>query len=177
MKAPSGRYLPLIVAIFVLVLDFASKSFTHHYLPLMRVNWLWYPYGGIGVFKDFFGIEFSISHHINKGAAWGLLSDFQIPLVYARIALIGVLMVYALWWNTHREWRIPLALIISGAIGNVIDYYLYGHVIDMLHFILWGYDFPVFNIADSAIFLGVASILILSFTGQKSPSKLKKISK
>lgn len=125
----------------------------------MRPNWLWYPYGGVGVFKNFFGIEFSLSHQINHGAAWGVLADYQVPLLYLRIALISFLFFYALFLNKHPERNIPLALIIAGATGNVIDYFVYGHVVDMFHFVLWGYDFPVFNLADSAIFIGVAYLL------------------
>lgn len=125
----------------------------------MRPNWLWYPYGGIGIFKNFLGIEFSISHQINHGAAWGMLADFQIPLLYLRIALISFLFIYTIFFNTNPKRNIPFVLIIAGATGNVIDYFLYGHVVDMLHFVLWGYDFPVFNLADSAIFIGVAYVL------------------
>lgn len=172
MRPFVGRYFPLLIAVFVLVSDFISKQLTHEYLPLMRSYHLWYPYGGIGVFKDFFGIEFSLSHQINRGAAWGMLSDFQMPLLYARIALICILVAYVLWWNTHIEWRIPLVLVTSGALGNVIDYYLYGHVIDMFHFVLWGYDFPVFNIADNAIFVGIVWILATSFFEKKTNVKI-----
>lgn len=132
-----------------------------------------YPYGGIGVFKNFLGIEFSIAHQTNRGAAWGVLTDFQLPLLYLRMALIVTLMVYALWINSNKHWSVPLALIIAGAIGNVCDYFIYGHVIDMLHFILWGYDFPVFNIADSAIFIGISWILLISCF-DKSPKPARK---
>jgi len=159
--------LPLYVAILVFILDFTSKFLTHNYLPRMRSSWLWYPYGGIGVFKDFFGIEFSLSHQINQGAAWGLFRDFQMPLLYLRIVLVIFLIVYAFWLNKQKNWSIPLALIISGAACNIFDYFLYGHVVDMLHFILWGYDFPVFNIADSAICIGIVWIIILSIMEKK----------
>lgn len=121
-----------------------------------------YPYGGIGIFDSFAGIEFSISHLTNKGAAWGTLSAYQGYLVGARICLITGLILYALKWNMHKSWRIPLGLIISGAIGNVIDYFIYGHVVDMFHFVFWGYDFPVFNVADSAVTVGVAWLILLN---------------
>lgn len=156
------RLVPLYVGIFVFVADLISKFLTNSTLPLMHRDSLWYPYGGIGVFKNFFGIEFSISHQINHGAAWGIFADFQIYLLYLRIALIVVLLVYALFLNRHTGWGIPLALIIAGATGNVVDYFLYGHVVDMLHFVLWGYDFPVFNVADTSIFFGITSLIILS---------------
>jgi len=60
---------------------------------------------------------------------------------------------------TDTRLYFPFALILTGAVGNVLDYFVYGHVIDMLHFVLWTYDFPVFNIADSLITLGVAGLM------------------
>lgn len=166
------KFLPAIIGLLVLLADFASKYFTHYYLPLQR-KWMWYPYGGIGVFKDFLGIEFSISHQINFGAAWGMLANLQVPLLYFRILLVIGLFVYTLFISKQRNRSIPLTLILSGALGNIIDYFLYGHVVDMLHFVLWGYDFPVFNIADSAIFIGIVWLLLLSWC-EKAPVKKRR---
>lgn len=162
MRAPTRSYAPLLVGIAVFLIDCVSKFFVHQYLPVMRHGWSWYPYGGIGVFQDFFGIEFSITHQVNSGAAWGLFADYQLPLLYLRIALIVILLIYTLWFNKHTQWSIPLALIIAGAVGNVFDYYVYGHVVDMFHFVLWGYDCPVFNVADTSIFFGVLWLFIAS---------------
>lgn len=174
VKFFSHRFFPLFLGLFILIADQLSKFLTHAYLPLMNHQTLWYPYGGIGIFKNFLGIEFSISHQINRGAAWGVLSEYQMPLLYARIVLISILIIYCLFFNKHKNWNIPLALIIAGAIGNVIDFFLYGHVVDMLHFILWGYDFPVFNIADSAIFIGISWLLIVSNCAPKPAPKRSK---
>lgn len=162
---------PLYLGLFVFIADFISKYLTNAYLPLMRHNWLWYPYGGIGIFKNFIGVEFSISHQINRGAAWGVLSDYQLPLLYFRIVLIVALLIYAIFFNKQPNRGIPIALIVAGAIGNVTDFFVYGHVVDMLHFVLWGYDFPVFNLADSAIFIGVTYLLALSCLENQSPKK------
>lgn len=173
MQIFAKRLLPAYIGLFVFLADFLSKAFTNAYLPLMKYGWLWYPYGGIGVFKNFLGIEFSLSHQINHGAAWGLFADYQMPLLYLRMGLIVLLFIYALFLNKRSSWNIPLALIIAGATGNVLDYFIYGHVVDMLHFVLWGYDFPVFNIADSAIFIGITSLLLLSSLEKKIPAKAK----
>ena len=166
-----GKYLPIYCGIIVLIADFLSKHYTHEYLPVMRHYLLWYPYGGIGVFENFFGIEFSISHQINHGAAWGILADYQQPLLYMRIILIVFLVFYAIFFTKNKSWHIPLALIIAGAIGNVVDYFIYGHVVDMFHFVLWGYDFPVFNVADSAICIGIFSLITLSFFSKKKAGR------
>lgn len=155
------RLIPVYVGSFMLLLDIASKYLTHTYLPLIQYNWE-YPYGGIGIFNNFLGIEFSISHQINRGAAWGAFSEFQVYLLYLRIVMVMGLVAFALIFNKKSSWNLPLALIIAGATGNILDYFIYGHVVDMFHFVLWGYDFPVFNIADSCIFIGICWLLLIS---------------
>lgn len=171
MKGGGRKSLPLWIGLFVFILDIVSKHFTDAYLPVVRHHSLWYPYGGIGVFKNFFGVDFTITHQVNYGAAWGMLAEYQLPLLYFRIGLIACLIIYAIWFNKHSSWNIPLALIIAGAAGNIVDYFIYGHVVDMLHFVLWGYDFPVFNVADSAISIGVILLIVLSCFQKTSPSK------
>lgn len=153
--------LPWIVAILVIGADILSKYWVDAHLPIM-LTYPTYPYGGIPVFQNWGGIDFSISHLTNTGAAWGALSDYQGVLVIARIVLIIGLVAYTLFWNQHKSWQIPLSLIIAGAIGNVIDYYVYGHVVDMLHFVFWRHAFPVFNVADSAVSMGVIWLMLLT---------------
>lgn len=152
-------------AIFLIIffLDAASKWATHQWIPIMGTDSLWYPYGGIGVFSDFFGIQFSLVHVTNKGAAWSVFSGYQSLLMMFRIALIAGLVLYVLFFNKNKTLKIPLTLILVGALGNVLDYFVYGHVVDMFYFKFWGYSYPVFNIADSAVTIGVAWILLQSW--------------
>lgn len=157
----------LWIGVIILVVDQISKGLVSIYLPQVSSSNMWYPYGGIPLFHNFLGIEFSINHMTNTGAAWGLLEKTQFPLVFVRILLIFLLTLYLLFFNKSSQRAIPLILIIAGALGNVIDFFVYGHVIDMLHVVLWGIDFPVFNLADSAISIGVIWLLILSFFEKK----------
>lgn len=152
----------VLMAGVILCLDFLTKSWVNDSLPLMGPSFPHYPYGGIPVFHNFLGIEFSISHMTNRGAAWGVLNDYQLTLVVGRIFLILGMLTYLLFFNRNLAWRLPLVLIIVGAIGNIIDFFVFGHVVDMLHFVLWGYDFPVFNIADSSVTIGVMWLFLLS---------------
>lgn len=158
----------LILGVVILCLDQLSKWLVYHYLPLMDPSLYWYPYGGIGVFQSFAGIEFSITHMTNTGAAWGFLGNYQFPLIILRVGLIALLTTYLFHFNKHSSWQFPLILIIFGALGNVIDYFVYGHVVDMLHFVLWGYDFPVFNLADTSISVGIFSLFFLSWMAPKT---------
>jgi signal peptidase II len=156
-------WIAIFIATFVLAADFITKSLIHHYIPLTYFYSSQYPYGGIGIFKNFMGIEFSIIHATNLGAAWGVLAGLQGYLLLFRIVLAASLLVYVLFFNKEKMRQLPLALIIAGAIGNITDYFLYGHVVDMFHFVFWGYNYPIFNVADSAICVGVACLFVLSF--------------
>ncbi len=160
--------LVILLGLLILACDVGTKYWTQHYLPYNYFFFSSYPYGGIGIFKSFLGIEFSIIHATNKGAAWGVLANYQTGLIILRLFLVFGLIFYVYNNPKYTRWRLPLTLIIAGAIGNISDYFLYGHVIDMLHFVLWGYDYPVFNVADSAIFCGIIWLIAASFFEKKS---------
>lgn len=158
LKAPA-----IMLFIAILLIDFCTKSWVRESFfvdsgtfPLI----LW---------KDFFGISASVTYAVNSGAAWGMFAEFPKLLVFFRVVLISGLIVYLLFYNNKKEWQLPLVCIVSGALGNVLDYFLYGHVIDMIQVAFWGYNYPVFNIADSSIFIGAAWLLVLAFF-EKAPS-------
>lgn len=165
---PKVMHWMLWVGVIVLVLDQLIKALVYTHLPVIDSSLYWYPYGGYGVFQNFGGIEFSINHMTNSGAAWGLLGNYQLPLIILRIGLIFALFVYLFYFNYHTSWQLPLILIIAGALGNVLDFFVYGHVVDMFHFVIRGFDFPVFNLADSSISIGIAFLFILSWLEDKS---------
>jgi signal peptidase II len=150
------------VGVMIVGGDAVSKYFVQALLPVMSIQFPLYPYGGIAIFKDFLGIEFSITHLTNSGAAWGALKGYQDYLLLVRLLLLAAMLVYVYRLNKQPALQFFLTLVIAGAFGNVLDYFIYGHVIDMLHFVLWGYDFPVFNIADSAVCVGVFGLIAVS---------------
>ena len=107
---------------------------------------------------------FDLTLLYNKGAAFSFLSNQGGWQRWFFIVLaIGVCAVLVGWiWRLKREeqWiAVALSLIIGGAIGNVIDRILFGQVIDFLHFHYQQHYFPAFNVADSAITLGVMIML------------------
>ncbi|MFI5334973.1 MAG: signal peptidase II [Chlamydiales bacterium] len=163
----------LLLSLFALSLflgDFFLKSYVHHFFPPMGLVPI-FPYGGVEVFENFWGIDFSLVHVINKGAAWGILSSFHEYLFYGRVLIIGAMLFYLLLFAARMQ-VIPLVMIITGAIGNVADRFLYGHVVDMFYFRFWGHSFPVFNIADSAIFCGISILMLQSFIKKKREEAL-----
>jgi len=171
MKKYLCAFIFLAIFFTLLFLDWYSKVYVLETIPLMRESSPFYPYGGIPVFRDFMGIEFSISHIHNLGAAWGMFHNYSTALFVLRCIFILGLFIYIVFFNKEKLYQIPLVLILIGALGNVLDFMLYGYVVDMFHFIFWGYDYPLFNFADGYIFIGMVSLLILSFLHRNSERK------
>ncbi|MDB2614401.1 signal peptidase II, partial [Chlamydiales bacterium] len=102
------------------MLDFITKLWTSK--NLLSTTWIpFYPYGGIGVFKNFLGIDFSIVYATNTGAAWGMLSHLPKLLLIIRCTFILALLFWVVCWNRDKKKSFPMALILAGAIGNVFD--------------------------------------------------------
>ena len=102
----------------------------------------------------------------NRGVSFGLFaagSDTGKWVLVGVALLISAFLVRWLWQSSHGLTATALGLIIGGAIGNVIDRVLLGAVVDFLDFHALGYHWPAFNIADTAIFIGAAGIILESF--------------
>lgn len=154
--------------------DAALKAYVHYQILPSHFSSPSYPFGGIPVFYDWHGIDFAITHVMNRGAAWGVLASFQHYLLYLRILIIGGLLSYLIFIKTSAFRKFCMLLIACGAIGNVLDTFIYGHVVDMFYFIFWGYSYPVFNIADTVIFCGIAFLVIESLFSKIKAKTVKK---
>jgi signal peptidase II len=107
---------------------------------------------------------FNLVHVHNTGAAFSLFADqpgWQRGF-FIGVALIasGVILYLMRKTQGRRMFSIALALILGGAIGNVIDRILYGHVIDFLDFYIGSWHWPAFNVADSAITIGAVMLIL-----------------
>lgn len=151
------------VALAILAVDFISKGMINFYFQPSELSSIVFPFGGVSIFQNLLGIDFCIHHVTNRGAAWGIGSGLQDLLLVVRIAVVVGLIAYMRLSPKVREYRYPLIMIIAGGLGNIFDYFIYGHVIDMFHLVFWGYSYPVFNIADASIFLGIVWLLFHSF--------------
>jgi len=103
-----------------------------------------------------------ITYHRNSGAAFGILQG-QMLLFYivTTVAVIGILIwLSKLDIKENRVLAIALALILGGALGNFIDRVMYQAVIDFIRTVWWGYQFPIFNLADSALVCGVILMIV-----------------
>jgi len=141
----------LWITLFVLIVDRITKYVVLKTLP---------PYAPVPVTKFF-----NLSLAYNKGAAFSFLnsaSGWQIWLFGAIAFLVSIgLLVWLSRLSLRERWiSIALSLILGGALGNLCDRFLYGHVIDFLEFYVGDWYWPAFNIADSAICAGAVMLLL-----------------
>ncbi|MBW2989846.1 signal peptidase II, partial [Candidatus Woesearchaeota archaeon] len=92
----------------------------------------------------------------NTGAGFGILKGRNISLIFISIAVISIILFYLKKIIAEKQINIPVALVLGGAVGNLIDRIFIGHVIDFIDFRVW----PAFNIADSAITIGAVWLMI-----------------
>ncbi len=113
---------------------------------------------------------FSLVMVWNKGVTFGMFDTASSWTRWGFTGLALAIVVALLLWlrKVERRWlAASIGLVIGGALGNVIDRVRYGAVADFLDFHIRGYHWPAFNVADSAIMVGVALLLIDAWLGRK----------
>ena len=156
------RKFHLLIAVSVLFLDRVSKWAISEQLTL---------HDSIQVIPSFF----RITHVENTGAAFGLFADSPSQwkiAVLVLFSIVALVIVSALLWrNSHamNMTGIGLSLILGGALGNLWDRVMHGRVVDFLLFYIGQYQWPAFNVADSAIVIG-AGLLVVEILFAKSPA-------
>ena len=115
---------------------------------------------------------FSLVLVFNKGAAFSFLAGaqgWQTPF-FAAIAVLasGIIGILIVRKPEKKLFSFGLALILGGALGNLYDRIVYGHVVDFLDFHALGWHWPAFNVADSAITVGAAILIVESFLQKQS---------
>ena len=145
-------------ALLVLAADQASKALVRATLPLHRPR---------EVVPGFFYLR----HELNDGAAWSILRGARWPLAAVSAAVLAMLVAHrrdVLGIRRVGPWA--FALLCGGIAGNLVDRILTGRVVDFLDFVFGSYHSPTFNIADSAICVGMALYLVGSFvSGPQRP--------
>lgn len=150
------RYIKIfIVALIVLFLDQITKILASTLLDLDK---------SLTIIHNFF----SLTYTKNYGAAWSMMWDKRIILII--ISLIALVLVS---YIIYKEKKLTLykniyyGFLIGGILGNLIDRVIHGYVIDFFDFNILRYNFPIFNISDSFIVIGIILIFIESFIGGK----------
>jgi signal peptidase II len=161
------RKYHFLIAILVIVLDRMSK-----WLVAGSINL----HDSISVLPGFF----RLTHVQNSGAAFGLFaespSEWKVGILILFSILALAVVSALLWKNSHSMTTtgVGLALILGGAVGNLWDRLLSGHVVDFFDFYLGSYHWPAFNVADSAIVIG-ALLLVAEILFARSPAEQKAV--
>lgn len=104
----------------------------------------------------------SLTYVRNIGAAWSILEGKQILLIIISMLFLVVFIFYIGRRECYTKLEIiSYSMIISGTLGNMIDRIIYGYVIDYIDILILGYNFPIFNLADTCIVIGIMLLLIL----------------
>lgn len=155
----SGAFrLGLLIALGIFAADQISKLY---FLDLMQQN----P-AGMTV-TPFFNLVMVW----NTGVSFGMFSEDSAHRAWTLIAVSFLVTAWLLWWlwrNRSSFVAVSLGMIIGGAMGNVIDRYRFGAVFDFLDFHAFGWHWPAFNVADSAIVIGVLLLLVDGFLPRKT---------
>jgi signal peptidase II len=110
-----------------------------------------------------------ITSHRNRGAAWGILQGQMWFFYIITIAvIIGLVYYIQKMAKESRLLGVALALMLGGAIGNFIDRVARQEVVDFVHTYIFSYSFPVFNVADAALSIGVGLLVIHMFLEEKN---------
>ena len=162
MSSSSSAKIPFfLLSLVAIILDQLSKwEILKHFTEGERLN----------IIPDFFDLTLAY----NPGAAFSFLADqggWQKFFFLVLAAVISLYLARAIWRDDFGRWgKIGAAMIIGGAVGNVIDRLLYGHVVDFLLFYWQDWFYPAFNIADSFICVG-AVLLVVDGLKNKKPSE------
>jgi signal peptidase II len=151
-----------LIAALIFALDQATKLAIVRNIPLNR---------SVAVIPGFFGL----SHVLNPGAAFSLFADSSsryAPRLLITFACVVLVAIFVVLWRSGKGFalsNLALALIMGGAMGNLLDRLRIGSVIDFLMFKFGSYYYPDFNVADSAIVVG-SLLLIAELFFHKQPS-------
>lgn len=139
-----------LIALFVILLDQVTKWVIVRYMELGD---------SIEIISGFL----YITSHRNRGAAWGILQGQMWFFYIVTVIVVVMLVLYIQRLKPHqRLFGIALSLMLGGAIGNFIDRIFRKEVVDFIDTYIFTYNFPIFNIADSALVIGVGFIFILT---------------
>lgn len=142
------KFKHIVVILVVLIVDQAVKFGIHASMALGE---------SIRVIPGFF----RITYLQNTGAAWSMLEGKMVFFYIVSIVfLIAMVYFYRSTPTSDTRTQFGILLMVGGTLGNFIDRLLFQHVRDYIDVIVFGYDFPVFNIADASLCIGVGVIIL-----------------
>lgn len=152
----SYRLIPMtLIGLFILGLDQFTKYLVVRFMEE-------------GESIPVLGKYLELTSHRNSGAAWGMFQD-QMIFFYVVTVVVVAILVYVYIKEAKGNFLLQLAIVMlmAGSLGNFIDRILFQEVVDFIDVLIVFYDFPIFNVADSALTIGVILMLLeFFFTGK-----------
>jgi signal peptidase II len=148
-----SRWFSVLIALLVFIGDQVTKALVERSLAEYMV---------VPVLPGFF----NLTHTKNTGVAFGIFSGSPAPWKTALLIVVSVALIAAvvsfIWRSRRVHWEagVGLALVLGGAVSNLVDRMRAGQVVDFLDFYWRGYHWPAFNLADSAIVVGAIFLVI-----------------
>jgi len=151
--------IPIVVCFFLIIADQLVKLVAIKYIM---------PVESIEIIKNFF----YLTYVENRGAAFGFLQGARWFFLIITIFILTIGIIYYVKMPKNNfSWLLKSAMVMiaSGAVGNAIDRLFRGYVVDLFHFIFWGYSFAVFNFADILVVCGsiLFAVVVVIFSGSK----------
>ena len=142
-----------VIAIIILIIDQVSKSLIEIFFHLHE---------SVPVINDFFYI--TVVH--NTGGAWSIFSNHSYLFIIASVVAIVLLIKFMFGFKNNLRNNIAFARLFGGIFSNLADRIFLGYVRDFLDFKIFGYNYPIFNIADVAIVVGVILLFVAIIKGE-----------
>lgn len=141
-----------IFSLIIIAIDFIIKIIVLNYVT------------NICIIPNFFYLTLAK----NTGAAFSLLENKIIFFIIIAFIVIYYIFKYSIKEDIDKLEQVSYILLIGGIIGNLIDRVIYGYVVDYLRFIIFSYNFPIFNLADICITIGAIFLIISIFRKEKN---------
>ena len=144
-----------IISMIIFIIDQITKCIVSSYLKLNQ---------SLTLINDYLYIKYIN----NTGASWGILPNSRLLLIILSIIAIIIIIRYINTFKKTKLNTIGFGFLIGGIIGNLCDRLIFGYVRDFIDMIIFHYDFPIFNMADIFIVLGVILLIISIVRGEDS---------
>lgn len=119
-----------------------------------------------GILKSIIPNVFYLTKVYNEGAAWSTFSGARFFLIIISLIALVFLLIYENNFKKSKINSLAFGLVYGGLLGNLFDRIRFGYVIDYLKFYIGGYEFPVFNLADTAIVIGFILMFLAIIKGE-----------
>lgn len=152
----------IIFTLIFIAIDICSKLVINKYLSINE---------SIKIINNFI----NITHVRNTGVAWSLFNNQTIlVLIVSIIVIIGIILYIKNNKPTNNVEKLSYSLILGGAIGNLIERLIYGYVTDFIDIKIFNYNYPIFNLADTFIVIGVIFLIIITWRCEHDRNKSKR---